>query len=247
MKGERRTWCQRKVLLAVISLAGWRGALAPRSLPASRVCAHAWVVMQTLSMRRSTYRHDGKSASRPEGFSLLEMMMVITVILIVASISAPIYMTAVVRAREAVLADHLFTLRALIDRFTLDNGRAPLQLEEFVEKGYLGENPNRSLHRLERDLAGDKGRRAPLTQANRAGDCGRTQRLEPSFTLRHPVQHLVAQGPPSGPFAPLRAGSAAFQQKAQVSSQESEAGSADLKTRGSALPLFPLDKRLEGW
>ena len=87
------------------------------------------------------YRHDGKSASRPEGFSLLEMMMVVTVILIVASISAPIYMTAVVRAREAVLRDHLYSLRALIDRFTLDNGRAPARLEELVEKGYLGRLP----------------------------------------------------------------------------------------------------------
>jgi general secretion pathway protein G len=67
--------------------------------------------------------------------------MVVTVILIVASISAPIYMTAVVRAREAVLADHLFTLRALIDRFTLDNGRAPASLQEIVEKGYLGRIP----------------------------------------------------------------------------------------------------------
>jgi general secretion pathway protein G len=97
--------------------------------------------MESASIPRFMYRQKGKSASRREGFSLLEMMMVITVILIVASISAPIYMTAVVRAREAVLADHLFTLRALIDRFTLDNGRAPLRLEEFVEKGYLGRIP----------------------------------------------------------------------------------------------------------
>ena len=92
-------------------------------------------------MGRLIYRHDGKSASPAAGFSLLEMMMVITVILIVASISTPIYTTAVVRAREAVLADHLFTLRALIDRFTLDNGRAPASLQEFVEKGYLGRIP----------------------------------------------------------------------------------------------------------
>jgi general secretion pathway protein G len=63
------------------------------------------------------------------------------VILIVASIATPIYMTCAVRAREAVLADHLFTLRALIDRFTLDNGRAPSQLDELVEKGYLGRIP----------------------------------------------------------------------------------------------------------
>jgi general secretion pathway protein G len=50
-------------------------------------------------------------------------------------------MTAMMRAREAVLRDHLYTLRALIDRFTLDNGRAPLRLEELVEKGYLGRLP----------------------------------------------------------------------------------------------------------
>ncbi|MGB7591774.1 MAG: prepilin-type N-terminal cleavage/methylation domain-containing protein [Terriglobia bacterium] len=97
--------------------------------------------MESASMGRVTGWHRAKGGRHPGGFSLLEMMMVITVILIVASISAPIYMTAVVRAREAVLRDHLFTLRALIDRFTLDNGRAPLRLEELVEKGYLGRIP----------------------------------------------------------------------------------------------------------
>ena len=76
-----------------------------------------------------------------EGFSLLEIMMVIAVILIVASISAPIYMTAVVRARQAVLRDDLLTLRSLIDRFTLDNRRAPARLEELVEGGYVGRIP----------------------------------------------------------------------------------------------------------
>jgi general secretion pathway protein G len=69
------------------------------------------------------------------------MMMVVTVILIVASISTPIYMTCVVRTREAVLRDHLFTMRNLIDRFTLDNHRSPNRLEELVEKGYLGRLP----------------------------------------------------------------------------------------------------------
>jgi general secretion pathway protein G len=97
--------------------------------------------MRIPPIRPHARRHGRKSADRAEGFSLLEMMMVVTVILIVASISTPIYTTCVVRAREAVLADHLFTLRALIDRFTLDKGRAPLRLEELVEKGYLGRLP----------------------------------------------------------------------------------------------------------
>jgi general secretion pathway protein G len=69
------------------------------------------------------------------------MMLVITLILIVASISTPYYRTAVVRAREAVLRDDLFTLRHLINRFTLDFGRSPAHLEELVTKGYLGTLP----------------------------------------------------------------------------------------------------------
>ena len=67
--------------------------------------------------------------------------MVVTVMPIVASIATPIYQACAERARQAVLHDHLFTLRALIDRFTLDNGRAPDRLEELVEKGYLGRLP----------------------------------------------------------------------------------------------------------
>jgi general secretion pathway protein G len=97
--------------------------------------------MRIASMGRLIHRPKPKSANRREGFSLLEMVMVVTVILIIASISAPIYTTALVRAREAVLRDDLFTLRSLIDRFTLDFGRAPARLEEIVEKGYLGRIP----------------------------------------------------------------------------------------------------------
>jgi len=97
--------------------------------------------MQSISVVRLMRRHDNASATCPKGFSLLEMMMVVTLILIVASIATPIYQTCVLRAHEAVLRDHLFTLRALIDRFTLDNGRTPTRLEELVEKGYLGRLP----------------------------------------------------------------------------------------------------------
>jgi general secretion pathway protein G len=84
---------------------------------------------------------DTKLRHRLKGFSLLEMMVVVTVILIVASMSAPLYMTAMVRAHEAVLRDDLFTMRSLIDRFTLDNGRAPSGLQELVTGGYLGRIP----------------------------------------------------------------------------------------------------------
>ena len=97
--------------------------------------------MDSPSIDHVTIRR-GTGGRRPHGgFSLLEMMMVITVILILAAISTPFYRTAVIRAHEAVLRDHLYTLRYLIDRFTLDNGRAPLSLDEIVEKGYLKRLP----------------------------------------------------------------------------------------------------------
>ena len=86
-------------------------------------------------------RRDASRASHHPGFSLLEMMTVVAIIMIVAAIASPIYITSRIQAEEAVLHDHLFTLRFLINRFTLDHGRAPASLDEFVEKGYLGRIP----------------------------------------------------------------------------------------------------------
>lgn len=76
-----------------------------------------------------------------QGFTLLEMMMVLTLILILASFSLPIYRDIVVRAREAALRDDLYSMRSMIDRFTLDNRRPPASLEELVQAGYLGALP----------------------------------------------------------------------------------------------------------
>ncbi|MBZ5668493.1 MAG: type II secretion system GspH family protein [Acidobacteriia bacterium] len=71
------------------------------------------------------------------GFTLLELMVVITLILILASFAMPTYQVAVTHAREAVLRDDLFTLRKLIDEFTIDKQRPPTSLDELVEAGYL--------------------------------------------------------------------------------------------------------------
>ena len=75
------------------------------------------------------------------GFSLLELMTVITLILILATFATPIYHTVSVRAREANLREELYTLRSQIDRFTHDNERGPTSLEELVEEGYMGSVP----------------------------------------------------------------------------------------------------------
>jgi general secretion pathway protein G len=77
------------------------------------------------------------SRSDARGFTLLELMIVLTLLLILATMSMPIFQLAIVHAREAVLKDDLFTLRKLIDEFTLDKQRPPTSLDELVDAGYL--------------------------------------------------------------------------------------------------------------
>jgi len=71
------------------------------------------------------------------GFTLIELMVVLTVLLILATLSVPIFQTAIKHAREAVLKDDLYTLRKLIDEYTLDKQKAPESLDDLVEAGYL--------------------------------------------------------------------------------------------------------------
>jgi general secretion pathway protein G len=71
------------------------------------------------------------------GFTLLELMIVISILLILMSIAIPVYNQHVVRARESVLRQDLFTLRSVIDQYTLDKQKAPQSLEDIVQAGYL--------------------------------------------------------------------------------------------------------------
>src|SRR5438445_1702182 len=75
------------------------------------------------------------------GFTLIELMIVISMILILMSIAIPLYNQSILRAKESVLRQDLFTLRSVISQFTLDKQRAPLALEDLVQAGYLKQLP----------------------------------------------------------------------------------------------------------
>ncbi len=64
-------------------------------------------------------------------------MIVMTLILILATMAVPAYMQSIQRAREAVLRDDLYTMRSLIDQFTIDKNRPPQTLDELVDEHYL--------------------------------------------------------------------------------------------------------------
>lgn len=75
------------------------------------------------------------------GFTLIELMIVLTVIGILASVAVPNYQRSVIRAREAVLSDTLFAFRKAIDEYCADQGKYPDTLNDLVAKKYLREVP----------------------------------------------------------------------------------------------------------
>ena len=75
------------------------------------------------------------------GFTLLELMIVISVIIILAVIVMPQYMRTVQQAREATLRDDLFQMRKVIDQYAADKGRLPQSLDDLVSAGYMREVP----------------------------------------------------------------------------------------------------------
>ncbi len=75
------------------------------------------------------------------GFTLLELMIVISIIIILAAITLPQYQKTVMQTREAVLKDDLRKMRTLIDQFAADKGRLPQSLDELVSAGYMREVP----------------------------------------------------------------------------------------------------------
>ena len=74
---------------------------------------------------------------RASGFTLLEMMIVISIMVILISIALPIYSQSVLRSREAVLRNDLFELRSLISQYTLDKQKAPQSLDDLVTASYI--------------------------------------------------------------------------------------------------------------
>jgi general secretion pathway protein G len=94
-------------------------------------------------VRRKEPRTTDHGPRTCHGFTLLELMIVCTIILILMGMALPMMHTAVVHAKEAVLRDDLYTMRKLIDQYTLDKQHPPESLDDLVEAGYLrGGIPN---------------------------------------------------------------------------------------------------------
>src|SRR5262244_2819522 len=79
--------------------------------------------------------------NRTRGFTLLELIIVMSIMAILISIAVPNFRSSIKQSREAVLRQNLFTLRDLISQYTLDKQKAPQSLDDLVQARYLKQIP----------------------------------------------------------------------------------------------------------
>ena len=84
---------------------------------------------------------NSRRAVGQRGFTLVEMIIVMTIISIIMSLAIPVYQKSLVRAKESVLKNNLFTMRTVIDEYTYDKQKAPQDLRDLVDAGYLRSIP----------------------------------------------------------------------------------------------------------
>ena len=82
-----------------------------------------------------------KSGKSQKGFSLLELVIAMFVLVILISVAVPTYQRTVKQARETVLKENLWQMRRMIDQYSADKGRLPKSLDDLRESSYLREIP----------------------------------------------------------------------------------------------------------
>jgi general secretion pathway protein G len=92
-----------------------------------------------MNMRLLSRTHS--TANRSRGFTLLELMVVLAIIIVLLGMAAGRYERSLLAAREAVLKQDLQTMRNAIDQYTLDKKQGPSSLDDLVSAGYLREIP----------------------------------------------------------------------------------------------------------
>ena len=102
----------------------------------------ACILVDTVPRGRTLDRARSRRRTRnSHGFTILELMIVISIMLILMGIAVPMYNQSVQRARESVLRQDLFTLRSVIDQYTLDKQKAPQSLDDLLQAGYIKQIP----------------------------------------------------------------------------------------------------------
>jgi general secretion pathway protein G len=89
----------------------------------------------------SQSKTENQKSKLERGFSLMELMIVMFIIIILLSVALPTYQRSVQHARETVLKENLFQIRRAIDQYSADKGKLPQSLDDLITEQYLREKP----------------------------------------------------------------------------------------------------------
>jgi general secretion pathway protein G len=84
---------------------------------------------------------ENRKSKIESGFSLLELMIAMFIIIILLSVALPTYQRTVQHAREIVLKENLFQMRRAIDQYATDKGKPPQSIDDLITGEYLREKP----------------------------------------------------------------------------------------------------------
>ena len=93
------------------------------------------------SADRGSLRHATRRRVVRAGYTLIELIIVMAIISILVAIAVPLYQKSLLRTKESLLKNNLFTLRTVIDEYTFDKQKAPQTLQDLVNEGYLRQVP----------------------------------------------------------------------------------------------------------
>ena len=100
----------------------------------------SWRIGDLVSDQRRAFRVV-RERDRVSGFTLIELMVVVSIIIILAAMGMAQYRSSVIRSREAVLKEDLFRMRDAIDQYYADKGQYPSGLDALVTDGYMRKLP----------------------------------------------------------------------------------------------------------
>ena len=113
----------------MFSMSIQRARIAPAMVPLMRNGEGTLQIPQSAS---------GLSSRRSEpGYTLIELIIVMAIISILLANAVPMYQKSLIRTKESLLKNNLFTLRTVIDEYTFDKQKAPQTLQDLVDQGYL--------------------------------------------------------------------------------------------------------------
>ena len=100
-----------------------------------------WLVVNGQRSVKSKTKNKRPKTKNERGFSLLELMIAMFVMIILLSVALPTFQRSVQQARETVLKENLFQMRRAIDQYSTDKGKLPQSLDDLVTGEYLREKP----------------------------------------------------------------------------------------------------------